>query len=155
MYKLSFYLLIMGSLCTQAKYHDQLLAMRQQATLLEKSIAQDYERLKQTFSKKLRQVDELLQQDNEQTNQVAMQIMHNLLAYHKKLTQDLRNHAALKSERIVVIDEDNTPSMAYRAKQLATNAMEATKQSVTAVASSIKHGTQRAVAWTKKHIQSK
>ena len=132
-----------------AKSHDQLLAMRKQAILLEKSIAQDYERLQLAFSKKLRQIDELLKQEDEQANQVAMQIMHNLIADHKKLEQNLRNHAALKSERIVVLDEDNAPSMAYRAKQLATNAMEATKQSITTAASSIKRGTQRAVAWTK------
>lgn len=146
----TFILIFFNATCS-AKSHEQLITLRKQLTALEKSVAQDYERLTQAISKKLQQIDDLLKQEDEQAHEVAQQIMNNLLADHKKLEQYLRNHAALKSGRIVVVD-DNSPSMIHRAKTIATNAMDATKQGITSAASGIKQGTQRAVSWTKSRI---
>lgn len=146
-----FFFIISNAHSACATSREQALTIQKQLTTLEKSVAQHYQRLTQAVSKKMQQIDDLLKQEDEQANEIAQQIMNNLLADHKKLEQNLRNHAALRSGRIVVID-DNSPSMIHRAKTIATNAMDATKQGITSAASGIKQGTQRAFSWTKSRI---
>ncbi|MCL4380123.1 hypothetical protein M1466_01340, partial [Candidatus Dependentiae bacterium] len=124
---------------------------QQQKDLLRirQEIMQHYTNVEQATTKRLSHIEHLLLDETDVADEVVHHMLDNLLSDYKKLHHALTHHAALHTERIIIVDEENRPSFASRLKKAAVTTGNTLQQGATIAASGIKKGAINTYQWAK------